>query len=301
MPDSEQPRRFLAPIPCRIGDVVTLAPEQSRHMVTVLRIGAGQEVRIFTEQGDEFVARVEEAGAAAARVRVLREAGPAPSLAARLTLAFAPPPGQRAELLVEKATELGADVLQPLLCERLQAYQAAGAARRAEHWRRKAEDAARQSGRSRVPETCEPAPFEAFVREAQDELRLIGSTEAAPGLWPTLAKLPAAKPPASAVLIVGPAGGFTRRKLDLAAQSGFRCISLGPHILRVETAAIAMLAGRGALARGLPPAPGVLTGRLTFRSAAGTAFSRDSCLGRLGPPCRYSFAPWASSNLTMPL
>lgn len=243
MQNGQQLRRFLAPGPCGAGDLVTLAAEQSRHMVTVLRIGAGDRVRIFTEQGDEFLARVEEANAGAARVRLLEACDPSPSLPARLTLAFAPPPGQRADVLIEKATELGADAFQPLLCERLQGYQTAGAARRADRWRRKAEDAARQCSRACVPEVRAPARLEDYVRDARDDLRLIGSPGAAAGLWSVLSEVGAAGTPASVALVVGPVGGLTQRELDAAEEAQFRAVSLGPYVLRVETAAIAMLAG----------------------------------------------------------
>ena len=240
MAGSAEPRRFLATGPCAAGRVVALSPEQSRHMVTVLRIGAGARVRVFTGEGREFEAEVETADPTGARVRILRPVVPRAGLAARVTLAFAPPPGQRADLIVEKATELGAAVLQPLLCERLQASRAEAACRRVERWQRKALDAARQSERLAVPEVRPPVPFERFVEGCGAALRLIGSPEAATGLWAVLNDVE--EMPASVALVVGPAGGFTGRELELAGRAGFAPVSLGPHVLRVETAAVCMLA-----------------------------------------------------------
>ncbi len=231
--------RFLAPGPCSPGQVVTLAPEPSRHMVTVLRIGAGGQVRLFTEDGCEYLAVVEDASPAEARVRIIGECAPGP-LRARLTLAFAPPPGQRADLLIEKATELGADALQPVLCERLQGFQANAAGRRAERWQRKAHDAARQCERADVPEVHAPERLENFLSRTLDELRLVASP-GAPGLWGLLSGV--RETHHSVALLVGPAGGLTSAEQDAAERAGFRPVSLGPRILRVETAALALLAG----------------------------------------------------------
>jgi 16S rRNA (uracil1498-N3)-methyltransferase len=236
-----QLRRFIAPRPCASGDVITLDAQQSRHMVAVLRIGAGERVRIFTGQGQEFLARVEEADPAAARVRIGEPYRPGQGVPAHLTLAFAPPSGQRADLVVEKATELGVNVLVPLLCERLQGFRAAAAAGRAERWERKAQEAARQCGRALVPHIAEPVSLGEFVAGCGDAVRLVADPEAPTDLWQTLAGHIGVPPSLS--MAVGPAGGLTRAELDLAVESGFRAVRLGPHVLRVETAAICMLGG----------------------------------------------------------
>jgi len=235
---SESVRRFLAPRPCSVGDVVTLGPGQSRHLSRVLRIRQGEAVCIFTGRGEEFLGTVEAAGDRAARVRLVARAD-APGTATDLILAFAPPPGQRADGLIEKATEVGATRLCPLITDRLQGHQADAAARRRERWGRKAQDAARQSGRALVPRVEAPARFDAFVAACQAEVRLIGAGPGAPGLWGALAAL--ARPPASVVVAVGPAGGFTEQELELAAGASFAAVSLGPNVLRVETAAVCML------------------------------------------------------------
>ena len=246
MDEPSRLRRFLAPDECRIGELVTLAPEQSRHMVTVLRLGRGRSVRIFTGAGREFVGQVEDAHASAARVRILEELQlPPRTLGARtlsaLTLAFAPAPGNRSDIVVEKATELGVDLLLPLLCERLQGGRAQAAAHRADRWRRKAADAARQSQRTVVPTVGAPVPFERFVQAANAGLRIIAAGPGHPALYSVLSG--AQVPPGPVSLAVGPAGGFTQRELALAAGAGFLPVSLGPHVLRVETAAICLVAG----------------------------------------------------------
>ena len=241
MDESAKLRRFLAPPECRVGDTVILALEQSRHMVTVLRMARGRTVRLFTGAGREFVGQIEEADASAARVRVLEELAPAARALTPVTLAFAPAPGNRSDIVIEKATELGVERLVPLLCERLQGGPAEAAARRGERWRRKAADAARQSQRTVVPTVSAPVPFERFVQAAEPGRRIIAAGPDSPALFAVLADAEA--PPGPVSLAVGPAGGFTQRGLGLAVEGGFAPVSLGPHVLRVETAAICLLAG----------------------------------------------------------
>jgi len=207
----------------------------------VLRLGPGSRVRVFTGAGDEFLAEVEEADASAARVRILEELQSAARTRRALTLAFAPAPGNRSDIVIEKATELGVDCLVPLLCERLQGGRAQAAAHRAERWRRKAADAARQSQRTVVPPLSAPVPFDSFVQAADAGLRIIAAGPDHPPLYSALSGAPL--PGGPVALMVGPAGGFTQRELALAAGAGFLPVSLGPHVLRVETAAICLVAG----------------------------------------------------------
>ena len=173
MIDPSRLRRFLAPAECRVGETVALAPEQSRHMVTVLRIGAGRHVRLFTGSGSEFIAEVVRADASAALVRVLEELQPPARTPRPITLAFAPAPGNRSDIVIEKATELGVGRLVPLLCERVQAGQARAAEGRADRWRRKAAEAARQSRRAVVPQLSPPSPWSASCRPSRPGCALL--------------------------------------------------------------------------------------------------------------------------------
>ncbi|MFW6189952.1 MAG: RsmE family RNA methyltransferase [Planctomycetota bacterium] len=238
MEDARELRRFLALGPCRAGETVTLAPEQSRHMVVVLRAEPGDRVRLFTGEGAEYLGRVVEADPKAARVRVVERLETGGGVGTVVTLGFAPAPQNRSDTIVEKATELGADRLRPLLCRRVQRRQARSAARRLERWERLAQEAARQSQRAEVPRVLPPVAFEQFVDDAEG-LRLIAVTGESTPLWDRLQGLE--EPPPVAVLAVGPAGGFTQREADRAAEAGFLPVALGPHVLRVETAAVALL------------------------------------------------------------
>jgi len=240
MVQPEKLRRFSAPDSCAVGRTVTLAPEASHHMVVVLRIGAGDRVRLFTGDGREFLGRVERTDPEAAQVHVEHALSADLPGGPPITLGFAPPPAHRSDVLVEKAVELGAWRLQPFLCERSQGHRARKVAGRLARWERKARDAARQSGRTVVPEIGEPVPFDDFVRDALRGLRIIADTSSSRPLWRVLEDARAVTP--GVVLAIGPAGGFTRRERELAVAGGFIAASLGPTTLRVETAAICLLA-----------------------------------------------------------
>jgi 16S rRNA (uracil1498-N3)-methyltransferase len=233
-------RRFLAPGASAVGDRVRLDREASRHAVVVLRLEAGRRVRVFDGRGAEFEGVVEETDPAGAVVRLTERLPDAPRAAA-VTLGFAPPPGQRTDVLVEKAAELGAAVLRPVLCERLQGFQAQAAAGRLDRWRRKAREAARQSQRNDLPEIGAPATLAEFLAGEGAQLKLVALVEGAEPLWSVLEAVGGR--PADVSLLVGPAGGFTQREADAAAEAGYQAVSLGPHTLRTETAALALLAG----------------------------------------------------------
>jgi 16S rRNA (uracil1498-N3)-methyltransferase len=195
---------------------------------------------VFNGRGAEFVGVLEGDDPAGALVR-LTERLPHSGGEARIVLGFAPPPGQRVDLLIEKAVELGAAVLQPVLCERVQGYQAEAAARRSERWQRKAREAARQSQRADVPEMRPPIALAEFLASERAPLGLVALIEGAEPLWSVLAGM--AHAPTDVALLVGPAGGLTKGEADAAARAGFRAVSLGPHVLRTETAGLVLLAG----------------------------------------------------------
>lgn len=238
MSRTEKLHRFLAPPGGRPGDTVRLGSDQSRHMAVVLRLEAGDRVRVFTGEGEEFLAVIEAADPEGARVRLLESADG--GAARRLVLGFALPPRGRAGMLVEKTTELGASTLQPLVSERVQGYQERKARSQLDRWRRKARDAARQSERSTVPEVREPLTVERFFEECGGSVRLMACAGATRPVWSVLEEVEDWS--GGVALAVGPAGGFTRRERVLGEQAGFTPVSLGPNILRVETAAIGMVA-----------------------------------------------------------
>jgi 16S rRNA (uracil1498-N3)-methyltransferase len=244
--------RLFVP-PARLqGDRVTLTGEEHRRVCRVLRLRAGDRITLFDGAGNECEAVLEEPGSrSVAAVIVGRRTVSAPSGPA-VTLLVGLTKGERMDLVVQKATELGVAGLVPVettrVVPRLEAERARG--RRA-RWLTIAREAARQCGRADAPTVAEITPFAAALRQAPAEaLKLIFWEEAA-GV-PLRTCLPAAAP-AKVVLAVGPEGGFAPEEIAAAEAAGFRIASLGPRTLRAETAAIVAVALVEYAVAGLPP------------------------------------------------
>lgn len=239
-PDSDQYPRFYGGQTCSEGQTLALPRNQSEHLARVLRRSEGDLVRVFTGEGREFLAEVTRADPHAAEVKIRRRLRTDETGGTTLALAFAPPRGERSDFVVEKATELGVDHLQPLICERLQSHRLRDAAGRTRRWWRKAVDAARQCERLTVPHVEEPVALEAYLESDRHRVRLAGDLrEGISTLWHTLERT--ASPPDSMALLVGPVGGFTRPERKAMERAGVQPVSLGENVLRVETAAVAML------------------------------------------------------------
>ena len=232
--------RFFGGKKCREGQTVELSPAQSEHLARVMRRSEGDLVRIFTESGREFLAEVVNASPKTTRVQIRQRLRAGESSDTSLALAFAPPRGDRSDFLVEKATELGVDHLQPLLTRRVQSNYAKAARKRTDRWRRKAIEAARQSERVSLPHIAEPVTLEKYLEDAEQEMRLLADLrpDARP-LWRTLNET--SNRPESMAILVGPVGGFTRSELKRIEKSEAIPVSLGRNVLRVETAAVAMV------------------------------------------------------------
>ena len=237
---ADQYPRFFGGNTCSEGQSVELSRDQSEHLARVMRRGEGDLVRIFTGSGREFLAEVVDASPKATQVRIRQRLRAGESGDTALALAFAPPRGQRSDFLVEKATELGVDHLQPLLARRVQSNYAKAARKRTDRWRRKAIEAARQSERISLPHIAEPVTLEKFLQGAEQEMRLLADLrpEARP-VWGALNQTDSR--PESVAILIGPVGGFTRSELKQIESSGAMPVSLGRNVLRVETAAVAMV------------------------------------------------------------
>lgn len=230
--------RFYLPPHAWRTDRLTLEGAEAHHAQDVLRLAKGDRVTAFNGRGEEATAEI--AGVAKGRIdlRVLSSAKTAP-LSCALTLGQAIPKGKNMDLIVEKATELGAAAIQPLLSDRTVAqYEAGEAGRKAEKWQRVAIEASKQCGQNWVPTVHAPvSPKEFFHAQQRFDLMLIASLQPdAQPLKRVLAEF--AKPPASVLVLVGPEGDFTPAEVALAKSHGCRPITLGPIILRTETAAI---------------------------------------------------------------
>ena len=217
------------------GDRAVLEGDEARHLTRVLRAKVGDTVSLFDGRGREWPARV----AAIGRDRVELDAAE-PAIDPRpagipVTLAVALPKGDRQKWMVEKLTELGAARLIPLETTRGVAEATASAQARLE---RVVIEACKQCGRNTLMEIAAGRPLDRLLAEVPAGVCVV---IAHPGGRPLDAAtmLPTAT---AMIALVGPEGGFTDEELCIADRAGVIRISLGPHILRVETAAIALAA-----------------------------------------------------------
>jgi 16S rRNA (uracil1498-N3)-methyltransferase len=212
-------RRFL--VPNLESDGVRLSPEEAHHLVHVLRLREGAEVSLFDGKGAAARARVERIAGGAVELRILGHE-PSRESPLSLTVAVAPPKGDRMSFLVQKLTELGVTRLVPLEAERGRPAESL------QRWSRIASEACKQSGRSRTPEVAAPRSFEDVLKE---EGNLMAAHPGAP---------PLSAPRAGAIFtLIGPEGGWSEREIALAAARGVTLFGLGPRTLRTETAALA--------------------------------------------------------------
>jgi 16S rRNA (uracil1498-N3)-methyltransferase len=214
------------------GPRVTLTGDEARHLATVMRAAPGDEVTLFDGSGAEFAARVVRIGKRDAELEIVARQEISRELPLELTLAVALPKGERQKWLVEKLTELGVTRLVPLVTERGVAEPTPSAI---ERLRRGVIEASKQCGRNRLMDIGQPARAADFFAAGS---QFLGRFVCGPSGVPLV-------PNRSAALVaaaIGPEGGFTPGELAAARQAGWQVVSLGPRILRVETAAIALAA-----------------------------------------------------------
>lgn len=234
-PPKSLPRLFVRQ-PLGEGVGLDLGAGQANYLGNVMRLGVGAELLVFDGLSGEWLARIAEAGKKRMSLVVERQTREPESIP-DVWLAFAPVKRAQTDWLVEKATELGVARLLPVMTQRTVAERV-----KLERLEAIAIEAAEQCGRTRVPQILEPVHLRRFVEELDparhfyfaDESggdRLAGSFEEGP-----------------AVILVGPEGGFTEEERAFVRGSGACAISLGPRILRAETAALAALSVYMALA-----------------------------------------------------
>jgi 16S rRNA (uracil1498-N3)-methyltransferase len=225
------------------GDIVPLPEDVARH-VQVLRLQVGDALVIFNGRGGQNEAQLVEIGKRRALIEVGEFANVEAEPPYRITLAQGIAGGDKTDWLLEKAVELGAWRFVPLTAARsVVRLTGERAQRRLTHWQGIARASCEQCGRNRLPEVTAPVELDAWLaslpehREIAD-LRLMLSPRASV----PFAELPATAPRSSVTLLIGPEGGLTPVEEDAAIASGFLAVTLGPRVLRTETAGIAVLA-----------------------------------------------------------
>jgi 16S rRNA (uracil1498-N3)-methyltransferase len=223
------------------GAQFALAPEAAQHVAKALRLKAGDPLVLFDGLGGEYEAAIQRIDKDRVDVKVAawRDADRETSLCIGLIQGL--PEADKMDWIIQKATELGAAWIQPLICERsVVRLSGERAARREAHWRRVAIAACEQCGRTSIPVVHPTLGFQSWVAVPADSPRWLLASGGTP--------IAAHEPPQGGVeLLVGPEGGFSERELDLALARGCDRVSLGPRVLRTETAPIAALAAIHAL------------------------------------------------------
>jgi 16S rRNA (uracil1498-N3)-methyltransferase len=231
--------RFYCPLPLLTGAALTLPPSAARH-VQVLRLQPSDGITLFNGQGGEFEATVTRMGRSDVEVLIgthsaaEREAACAVHLLAGITA------NERMDWLVEKATELGAASLTPLIAERsVLKLKGERAEKKLAHWQGVAVAASEQCGRNRVTRIDAAQTLAAWLAQhpATGAMRLVLSLS--PGTQPLRS---AVQDHPEVTLLSGPEGGLTAAEEALALAAGFVPVTLGPRVLRAETAPLAVLA-----------------------------------------------------------
>lgn len=239
--------RFFYPDNLGSGSEVRLPPEAAHHAARVLRLAAGEPVVLFNGRGGEFEGQITRAERGEVWVKTSAFVDQTRESPLQVVLGQGLSSGDRMDLTMQKAVELGVGAIQPLATERsIVKLSGERANRRAQHWQSLVVAACEQCGRNQVPQVAELQRFDQWLAlltrdVAIDELRLMMS----PLAEMSLRSLPT--PPRRIVLLAGPEGGLSPQEVSLALNYGFTPVRLGPRVLRTETAALAALAAIQAL------------------------------------------------------
>ncbi len=221
------------------GADVELDGDRARYLGRVLRLRVGDEITVFNGEGPEWPATIELMTKSTATLRIGESYEPRTESPLKIHLVQGISRGERMDYVIQKATELGVKRITPVLTEYgVVKLDDKRREKRREHWAHVAASACEQSGRTRLPLIDPPLPLKEWFgnKPADADLDLILK----PGADLPLAGV--AKPGTKVCILIGPEGGFSQTEYEDAEVSGFKAVSLGPRVLRTETAAPAALA-----------------------------------------------------------
>ncbi|VVC74863.1 Ribosomal RNA small subunit methyltransferase E [Aquicella siphonis] len=229
--------RIYQPAALEIGASLYLDERASHHLARVLRAKTGEKIVLFNGSGGEFTAVITGISKKNVSVEVIGYTEKDIESPLRLHLAQGIARGEKMDFIVQKAVELGAVQIIPLVTERCNVRLGNDReARRWQHWQSVAVSACEQSGRNRLPLVAQPVIFKSWLANLKTDFGYVLSPHVRGGL-------PARSVPPETVitLLIGPEGGLSDQEVDMAVQHGLKPLSLGPRILRTETAAISAL------------------------------------------------------------
>ena len=229
--------RFFLPKKNIADQRATVTGPELDHLRRVLRLGPGDPIVVFDDAGWEHEAVIRSLSAQAAEIDIARSFQAERESSLKLTLAVGLTKGEKMDFVVEKATELGVQAIVPFVSTyTVPKLDQRKIEKRSERWQRIALAAAKQCGRTRIPEIFPLSGFEDLVEQTTGSLNLLFWEKEA---QQTLKQVHATDPDArSILLLIGPEGGLSDQEAGLAQRHGFKAIRLGRRILRAETAAV---------------------------------------------------------------
>ena len=231
--------RCRVDLPLHVGADLALPERAANHLVRVLRLREGDACVLFNGDGHDYPARLAAIGKREARVEVLAREPVANESPLRIVLLQGIARGEKMDLILQKATELGVAAVVPVSGDRTEVrLDAERAGKRLAHWRSVLESACEQSGRARVPALGAPATLDAAARAIDGEgLRLVLDPQGEH-------RLDSLHSPAggNVWIAIGPEGGWSPRDRTILQAAGFNGLRLGPRVLRTETAGLAAIA-----------------------------------------------------------
>jgi len=230
--------RFHCPQPLVPGSLVDL-PEAVAHHLHVVRQQSGDELVLFNGEGGQVRARLVEIGKRRATAEILVHDAVDVELPFRVTLAQGLPEGSKMDWIVEKAVELGVGAIQPLAAQRsVVRLSGERADKRLAHWQAVVVSASEQCGRNRLADVAPVQDVDRWLAAPSTGTRILLS----PRADASLAQWTRQTPAQDVTLLVGPEGGLTDQEEDAARAAGALALSMGPRVLRTETAGLAALA-----------------------------------------------------------
>jgi 16S rRNA (uracil1498-N3)-methyltransferase len=229
--------RIYVPGALATDNDIALTPSGANHVARVLRMRVGEQLAVFDGLGNEFHAELARIEGNNVTVRIGAQVAGTPQSPLKITLVQGISRGERMDWALQKATELGVNVIAPVITARsVVRLDEKQSAKKREHWQQIVIGACEQSGRSHVPEVLAPISLRQHLLEHRKEgLRLVLSPtgpSALAGLTSMSTRVE---------LLIGPEGGLDDEEIERAQTAGFVPVRLGPRVLRTETAAVTAL------------------------------------------------------------
>ena len=230
--------RFFVPSEQISKDTITITGSDVNHIKNVLRMHTGDRLEAFDGAGNSFMVKIISIGASNIQGEIINKINSEIESSVKITLAQCLPKAKKMDFIVQKATELGACGIIPVISERSVPKIEDKADKKVSHWQMIAKEAAEQSGRTVIPKIGPLTKFEDLIKIAKNyDLAIIPWEGERTATLSTL--IPQSL--STVLVIIGPEGGFSQQEVNLAISGGFDPISLGKRILRTETAGIVAL------------------------------------------------------------